>query len=157
MDLFTHVHGMVVHFPIALLLVSVVLELAALNPKWQTALKPAALVTHALGFLTAVAAVITGPEEDFRGVSTLGGAHETAAQVTTLIFGLLLAWRLWQQYKRQTFSRAAMTTYLVLSVVAALLLGYTGYLGGQMVYTQAVGIRHNGELVAPPIRHGARD
>lgn len=141
---------MVVHFPIALLFVSVGLEVAAVYKPWREKLQPAALVTLVLGTAAAAAAVVTGPDENYRGVSALGRIHENWAQITLVWFGLLTLWRLYMLYRQQALDGRRLTTYLILGAVGLGMLGYTGYLGGTMVYEQAVGVRIDGHLVAPP-------
>jgi uncharacterized membrane protein len=151
----THLHGMIVHFPIALLFTSVLLELLALHRPWQERLRMAALITLVLGTLGALAAVITGPDEMARGVTELGETHEHFAQVTLALFALLTVWRVGLLWLKRAFSGAQVIAYVVLACVGVGLLGYTGFLGGTMVYEKAVGVRVNGQLVQPPTRgHG---
>lgn len=146
----SHLHGMVVHFPIALLFVSVGLEAAALYKPWREKLQPAALVLLVLGTISAAAAVVTGPEENYRGVSALGRIHEQWAQITLFWFGLLTLWRLYLFFRHRMLAARSLAVYLVLGALGVGMLGYTGYLGGTMVYEQAVGVRQGGRLVAPP-------
>lgn len=150
MSLMTDLHGMAVHFPIALLFASVALELAALHPKLRAMAQPAALFTLILGTLGAAAAVFTGPEDNARGVTKLMGTHENMAHITLIIFGVLTVWRLYLLWRNQTLSRALLAGYIGLALIGLGALGYTGWLGGRMVYTEAVGVQRNGVMVAPP-------
>jgi uncharacterized membrane protein len=143
---------MVVHFPIALLLTSVLLELLALYKPWQERLRMPALITLVLGTLGAALAVATGPDDMARGVSSLVHTHERFADLTLILFGLLSAWRLALLWFKRSFSGAQVAAYVLLACVGVGLVGYTGYLGGTMVYEQAVGVKVNGQLVQPPTR-----
>jgi uncharacterized membrane protein len=150
----SHIHGMVVHFPIALLFSSVALELLALYKPWQDKLRAAALATLILGTLGAAASVMTGPDEMLRA-SPIGHTHENFADLTLITFGLLSLWRIVLLIRKRSMSTAVAGAYLVLCCVGLGLLGYTGYLGGSMVYDQAVGVRTNGQLVVPVPAHRA--
>ena len=146
----SHLHAMVVHFPIALLFISIGLEVATLYKPWREKLQPGALVMLVLGTAAAAAAVATGPDENYRGVSALGRIHENWAQITLVWFGLLTLWRLYMLYRQQPLDGRRLAAYLILGAVGLGMLGYTGYLGGTMVYEQAVGVRVGGRMVAPP-------
>lgn len=139
-------HGMLVHFPIALLFTSVALEIAALVPRLRS-LAPAALATLVLGAIGAVAAVVSGPEP---GGTNLMGSHHNFAHLTLILFGALAVARLWLVWKRRPLTRTLLSGYLLLAVVGLAMLGYTGYLGGRMVYEQAIGVQRNGVPVVPP-------
>ena len=150
MDFLTNLHGMVVHFPIALLITSVVLEAAAMYPKFSDSLRPAALITLLLGTAGAAAAVITGPEDNARGISHLGQVHQQWAQATLLVFGLLSLIRLWSLWRKQRLAGWRGTALLAVSVIGLGMLEYTGLLGGKMVYEEAIGVRRDGQLIVPP-------
>lgn len=157
MNMMTDLHGMVVHFPIALLFVGVGLELLALHPRLRSFLSPAALVTLVLGAVAAAVAVATGPDENARGVTNLVHTHEQMAQITLVLFGLLALWRLWLLWRKQPLTGANAVAYLLVACIGLGTLTYTGYLGGQMVYRQAIGVQRNGQLIVPPQpRHGLR-
>lgn len=156
MDPLTNLHGMVVHFPIALLFVSVGLELLALAPKWRGSLQPAALVTLLVGALGAFFSVVTGPEDNARGVTQLMHTHESWAKISMLIFGALAIWRLILAWRKKTVTGPAVAIYLVAAAIGLGSLGYVGYLGGKMVYEEAVGVQRNGVLVAPPTQRFQR-
>lgn len=159
MDQFTDLHAMVVHFPIALLFVSVGLEAASLHPKLRSHLSVAALITLVLGTIGAAVAVFTGPEDNARGVTRLMHVHEQWAQSTLILFGVLVLWRLFTVWKRREHTGVAAVGFVLLGLVGLGMLGYTGYLGGQMVYREAVGVQRNGAMVAPPVRgqfHGGQ-
>jgi uncharacterized membrane protein len=150
-QLASHLHGMVVHFPIALLLTALVLEAAALYKPWREKLHSVNLVLLLLGTLGAAAAVITGPDENFRGISQVGRVHENLAQLTLAFFAVVTALRLFVVWKKQAISPRLQAAFLAMLVIGAGLISYTGYLGGEMVYAQGIGVQVNGKLVNPPV------
>jgi uncharacterized membrane protein len=150
-DPLTDLHGMIVHFPIALLFVSVGLEAAALYPRLRPHLNMAAFVTLLLGTIGAAAAVFTGPEENAPGVTRLMHTHENWAHLTLIVFGVLSVWRLWSLWRRKEHAGIAAVAFVALGAVGLGMLGYTGWLGGQMVYQEGVGVQRNGTPVAPPV------
>jgi uncharacterized membrane protein len=149
----TELHSMVVHFPIALLFVAVALELAALYAPWREKLRPAAIITLVVGTLGAAVAVLTGPDENMRGIA-IGHTHESMAKITLLLFGILTVWRLYGVRKKQADSAVRTAAFLVVALVGLGVLSYTGWLGGQLVYQHGAGVKVNGQLVAPPAPRG---
>lgn len=134
------VHPLVVHFPIALLLTAVGLDVAALlvrRPAWHRV----ALWNLTLGTLGAGLAVLTGLRaEDVAKhsfeiwqVITL---HKRLG-ITTLILGLMtVSWRL--AHRDRLSSRARLiTTWISLTMAGTLAWG--AYLGGRLVYEFGVG------------------
>ena len=143
----THIHAMVIHFPIALLMAGFLSEIIALRSKNEFYEK-AAFYLLLLGALGAGAAYLSG---SYAGEGIEEGPlkvpmelHENAALVTlwisivTALFNVGLyffryksAWTKW--------TGALLFTALIGSVT------YTGYLGGQLVYSHGAGV----ELVLP--------
>lgn len=154
MDPLTNVHGMIVHFPIALLFVSFLLEVLALIPKYQAALRPAALVTLVIGAIGGMASVLSAPEDNARGVTMLMHTHEQWAHYTMFIFGALVVWRLWLLWRKRSFSGVQVIAYLLIAAVGLGTLTYTGYLGGKMVYDEAIGVKRDGKMVVQPKERG---
>ena len=144
-------HPAVVHFPIALTLVALLLEVLARSRRLR-ALEAGALALTVLAAVAAVVAVLTGNAAhdaavippDARG---LVHTHEEIGEFAMWwLLGVaavrsLLAWRGW-------FTGWRPWAYLVLVTVAACLVGYNGYLGGRMVFDHGVG-------TAPVEQHGA--
>lgn len=151
----TELHGMMVHFPIALLFVAVGLELLALYGPWRERLRPVVLVTLVIGTLGALGAVITGPEHNARGIA-IGEIHEKMGQLTLLLFAILTAWRLFTTWRKRSEGRLSTTIFLAIGLVGLGVLTYTGWLGGQLVYQHGAGVKVNGQLVAPPAPRGER-
>ncbi len=138
----THLHAMLVHFPIALVLVAFVSELAGflLKKKFYQQTSLYLLVLAALG---AIAAYLTG---DAAGDGMEGGSlhqaleiHEEAATFTLWITiaaaGAKIGLNLLANEIRWLTAVA-----FVLLLAAAGGVARTGYLGGQLVYRHAAGV-----------------
>jgi uncharacterized membrane protein len=167
-------HPIIVHFPIALLLASVALDLAAVIFR-RASLVEGATWALALGAPGAAAALASGwlSEHDINAAAApdLLHLHKVCAVLATVVFGALFLLRLiWQSPRllgwlrlafpnaralasAQTWSRSLLplayvkplprsvvVAYLLLSVIGAVLLALTGYLGGAMVYDHGVGL-----------------
>ena len=138
----THLHAMIVHFPIALVLVAFVSELAGffIQKKFFQQVSLYLLILAALG---AIAAFLTG---DAAGDGMEGGSlheamelHEHAA-VFTLWFTIAAAGAkiamVFLKKEIRWFRIAAFV--LLLGAVGGV--ARTGYLGGQLVFKHAAGV-----------------
>ncbi|THF72934.1 DUF2231 domain-containing protein [Cohnella fermenti] len=122
-------HFIITHFPIVLLLVSFLFDLAALIWKkkdWHTA----ALVCLVVGTLCTIAAVLTGPRMmRNEGVET----HELYGTMTMYLAIALSVVRLGiVLWKKRDIGRNPI--YLIVALVAVVLVMYTAHLGGKMVH-----------------------
>ncbi len=135
-------HPSIIHFPIVLSLVGVLLDLLSRFRRARS-LEPAGAVLMVLAAAGAVAAVLTGKaanEEAVvpRAAAALVGRHEQLGEIAMwLLIGvavvrLALAARGW-------FRGAAVWAYLLLAAAAAVVVGYQGHLGGQIVFRYGVG------------------
>ena len=148
----THMHAMIVHFPIALIFAGFLSELIALFTKREF-FKQAAFYLLLLGTAGAIAAYLSGDsagegieEGPLEGPMDL---HEDAALVTLWLSIALASFRVAVQY----FKLNQGWTRLVSIVGFTALIGsvsYTGYLGGQLVYKHGAGV----ELVLPDFNAG---
>lgn len=148
MPTWSHLHPLIVHFPIALLLVAPLLVLLGLLwPAQRTGLHAAALVLLLLGTCMAVLAVSTGMAATAAAgrnpelLPALDHHEHLAKQAAVLYSGLslaflvlyLLSWR-----RRQGTSPRWLIIvhllWLAASLGASLLLIQTGHLGGRMVH-----------------------
>lgn len=137
----TLLHPMLVHFPIALLMTSVLFDAVG---AWLTreSLREAALWGLVLGLLAGVAAFAAGDmaaeAAERAGVpESLIETHEHLAGATLGVFGALLAWRL---LLRNRFSPRTQIAYLMVAIVGLGLLSATGHYGGSLVYEHGVGV-----------------
>lgn len=133
------IHPALVHFPLALLFSSTVLEVFARLKKreraarWAVGMLAAGLAFTPVVALAGVIAYFTVPEHT-DGASFRMLVHAFLGVSASVFYGvvLLLRWR-----RRTEIARAGS---VALSVVAALFLGATGALGGYLVYQDGVGV-----------------
>jgi uncharacterized membrane protein len=153
-------HPLIVHTPVALLIVSALFELVgrATDVAWW---RKAAFAMLIVGVLGAAAAVLTGgPAGD--AAEKLGvpepavDAHEEMAQVTLWVGVAAVLAR--AVAGRMGAARGAMATLgLLLHLAAAVTVGVTGFRGGKLVFDHGAGVRVNGQPVtsgAAPAEHG---
>jgi uncharacterized membrane protein len=151
----THpLHPIVVHFPIALLVTAILFEFLEILLK-RDSLREAATWLLGLGFLGALAATATGvwAEEAAEEAGVPESAietHELFAFATVAVFGILLAVR-WLQGKRRIpeFPRV----FLAIGLVGVVLMGLTGYFGGDLVYRYGAGVEPSAPVSAPASDH----
>ncbi len=120
-------HPLVVHFPIACLLLALVAEaLVLLNgARWRVC----TWFLLAAGTAGAIAAVISGSQLPVESHGPAGERHELLGWITlvaSLGSGTLLVLAEWRQRQRWLFRLALLLT--------AVLVGITGHLGGELVY-----------------------
>ncbi len=131
-------HPAIVHFPIALLIVSVVLDALGLLFR-QVSLTQAGFATLVAGGLGAGAAALTGPAEDAKDAASraLLTQHELFALITVLVSLILIGVRIGNAGGMRG---AAALGYLAGGVVLILAVAVTGYRGGEMAYGHGVGV-----------------
>lgn len=137
---FTHLHPAITHFPIVLLIASILLDLYG---RWQPAVRRTAWITLLLGTLSAIPAVITGiiahiPYEETAVIGSIE-QHEWLGFLTTGIFIALTAWR-WRS-RRANGETSASWLYLTIGVLGLAVLTITGMTGGNLVYNLGVGVK----------------
>ena len=134
-------HAAVNDLPVALLLVTVLFDLAAWLTK-RASLEAAARWTLWAGVLGGWVAVIAGLEaedviEHGEAIHELMETHETLALVTMGIFTVVLAWRLVRRARLGGVEQAALR---LLSVAGLVGIVWTGRIGGKLVFEHAAGI-----------------
>jgi uncharacterized membrane protein len=143
----THLHAMIIHFPIALLVVGFITELIAVFIKNEF-FKNTAFYLLLLGSLGAIAAYVTG---SYAGEGVEEGPlkipmelHEQAALITlwlsiiTALFSVLI-------YFFKVKNVAAKWANILLYALLVISVARTGYLGGQLVFSHGAGV----ELALP--------
>lgn len=123
-----NLHFIIIHVPIAMLIFSFLFDLAAKLAKkkeWHAA----GMLCLIVGTLGAIAAVLTGPEVRNPGVPM----HEMYGKLTMGLAIILTLVRLIIQIRKRS-EIGGNAAYLAASLVAVLLVGYTGHLGGKMVH-----------------------
>ena len=145
------VHPTIVHFPIALLFTAVFFEIFGSwiqrdsyrqFGQWLLILGLiSGIVASAVGFWGEEAVVAAGVPE--KAVDR----HEFLAVITLVVFALMLfiRWRV-----RDRWSVRNQSIYFILAVLGVLLLGTTGYFGGDLVYRYGAGVQKQATVATPP-------
>lgn len=142
-----HIHAMVIHFPIALILVGFLSEIIALIIK-KPFFAEAAFYLLLLGASGAIVAYISG---SYAGDGMTDGIlqkpmelHEEAATITLWLAIITALYRVALYYFKY---HKTWTIWVGLMLFVALVgsVGRTGYLGGQLVFQHGAGI----ELALP--------
>jgi len=131
----THLHPMIVHFPIALVTIGFLAELASLFFKKDSSLPKISLYLLIIGTLAAVAAVLAGVFFTEKLSGAAGAIKETHALLAFVTTGLLLVTSflrlpLLKGKETKTTKQLAFAFYL-LSMIAV---SATGFYGGTLVY-----------------------
>jgi uncharacterized membrane protein len=131
-------HPAIVHFPIALLIVSVVLDGCGVGFR-RASLTQAGFYTLMIGSLAATAAVLSGPEHAAKDAAsvTILHRHELFAALTVLCCLILVGMRLGNA---EGLYGTGAVGYLALGGVLIVCIVLTGYFGGQLVYDHGVGV-----------------
>ena len=137
-----HLHPMIVHFPIALIVVGFLFELFYLLYKKETCLSKTGLYLMVLGTLGAIAAYLTGEffTSDLTGEA--GKAQETHELLALITMSAMIVATLLRGYLIWKKKEATNLRWVVFSLYAlgALMVGATGYLGGSLVYNYLIGL-----------------
>mgnify|MGYP006282186127 CR=1 FL=1 len=143
-------HPLIVHFPIALLLVGTVVRLGgALRGRWTSLsfLVPAGRLLLVLGTVGAWAAVYTGTWADAEVARSLCDptvveAHEMWAYRVGYLFtgGLLVDAVLWLRRPGARIRRGLFAVLVLVLLGGSAGLGYVGHLGAKLVYQQAAAV-----------------
>lgn len=136
-------HPIIVHFPIALLILGLFLDLAALLMKREW-LSRAALVLLVVGTLASVAAVRSGSAQamEIARPPALDAAIEEHAESgkLTMFFFLALAGARGALARFRKLTAALHWVTFAAWIVGALLLARAGYFGGMLVYRHGAGV-----------------
>ncbi len=140
----TYIHPMVVHFPIALLMIGFLSEVTGAILKKEF-FSTAAFYLVILGALGVVAAYFSGGLAG-EGIAETGPlkqaleTHESAAQLTVwLVVATALVRVALVVFKK--FGGALQGFAIALFLVTVLSVARTGHFGGQLVYKHAAGVR----------------
>ena len=143
MDL-THLHPMIVHFPIALLIVGFLFDIAGSITKRES-FTQTAFYLIILGALGVIAAFITGDQAG-SGITEEGALkqalenHEDAATLTIWIVSIAAAFRIALVLLKK-FKGVLKMVSLALFLIAVMSIARTGYYGGELVYKHAAGVQ----------------
>jgi uncharacterized membrane protein len=142
-------HPFTVHFPIALLLANGLLTLLYLRHRQQRAFETSAYHCLVLGWIGALAAVLSGAWDAWQQVYAPGATistavlnrvniHAAAGVAIVLVYGRALLLR--RRYPGVLDDPQQRRGYLGLLLAGVLLVLLGGWLGGQLVYTFRLGI-----------------
>jgi len=134
--LWPKMHGAMVHFPVALSVVSVFFDVTALafplSSPSRVNLRAAGFYTLEIGALGAIGAVFSGlvmTDWNFLGHGALATHHAFVWPA----FALLIELAVWRLVVGQTATRRAFAFYLLLAACMVALMGGAGYSGGEML------------------------
>lgn len=143
MDL-THLHPMIVHFPIALLIVGFLTDILGLLTKREF-FTQAGFYMLILGTLGVIAAYLSG-EQAGGGISEEGAlkqaleTHENAALITIWLASITAVFRIALVYFKK-YKGALKIASLVLFLLVVGSIARTGNYGGELVYKHAAGVQ----------------
>lgn len=150
---FTTIHPMLVHFPIALLIVGFLFETVGFFVKKEF-FGTAGFYLLLLGATGVAAAFLTGQYAG-DGITEVGSlksaleTHEEAAELTLWLAGIAVVARI-AVLAFKKYSGVYRAAAYVLFLLAVLSVGRTGFYGGELVYKHAAGVQLNFSLEAFP-------
>lgn len=138
-------HPLIVHFPVALLVMAVVADALALAARRVSWLPSVATAVYVVGALATWAALLSG-RQAAEGVlipvaaNALLTDHEDWAERTVWFFSILALVRVAIQWRRLAAPAAVRLGLLVAGLAGTLLVFQTGERGGQLVFQYGVGV-----------------
>lgn len=137
-----HLHPMIVHFPVALIIVGFIADVASLLFKNEKCLMKTGFYLMVLGTLATIAAWTTGQlftEEPTQGeILKVFRKHETGALVTMVLMIFGSAFRTWLVYNKKEESSLKWISF-GFYLLAAAGVAFTGLMGGTIVYNFMIG------------------
>lgn len=134
----SHIHPVIVHFPVALIIIGFLIETVSIFNKREKCLSRAGFYLLLVGTLGAAAAWASGhlfTNEPTSGpVMDVFVKHETGALVTLITMTLASAFRIWLESAGKENSGLKWIAY-ALYMAGCLSVAFTGLMGGTMVYT----------------------
>jgi uncharacterized membrane protein len=139
----SHFHPMIVHFPVALIAVGFLFDLAYIFYKKEFCLSKAGFYLMILGTLGAIAAFATGhlfTDQPTQGeIVKVFLRHENAALITMIAMILASLVRTYLVISKKEESNLKWLSFC-LYLIGFLAVGFTGFMGGTMVYNFMLGI-----------------
>lgn len=138
----SHLHPMIVHFPIALIIVGFLADTLYIFYKEESWLSKAGFSLMILGTLAGGAAALTGllfTNEPTEGsIVSIYKLHTTGALITIISMSLVSLLRIYAvlKHKEEKFKWLIYGLYLIGTAAVS----FTGYIGGTMVYGYMLGI-----------------
>jgi uncharacterized membrane protein len=133
----SHLHPLIVHFPIALIIAGFAADVLSLFLKKEKCLSRTGFYLMVAGALAAVAAWLTGQlftNEPTQGeIVKIFQKHETGALITMIIMIIGASFRIWLVAKGKEESSLKWVSF-ALYLTAFVAVSFTGFMGGTMVY-----------------------
>lgn len=159
----THIHLLLNHVAILGSVFSIVLLIAGMVLK-SDVLKKTAMIGFVIAALVAIPVFLTGePAEE--SVENIAGTikatieeHEESAEISIWLVEFMGAVSLLTFFlakKSNTINKGLLSFLLLLSIVAAGSISYTGFLGGKIRHTELSGL--NGNATGQPDKAGEED
>ena len=138
----SYLHPMIVHFPIAIIMIGFLFDLSSLFITREKCLSRMGLYLEVIGMFSAIAAFgsgyyLTSPMEGEAGV--MRDQHQLFATLTLISIILAAFFRLvlvYQKKEESYLKYAAMSLFLLAFVFVII----TGHLGGLLVYENMIGL-----------------
>lgn len=145
MEFLAELHPLIVHFPIASLILYSLFEITGILIKREFVLKMA-YVLLVIGIVTAVGAVLTGNQAAEAAViynaewDNVIDKHEDYATITLWYFFAILVFRTYLTVKKK-FSGIYKYVFIPLVVLGIFLIYETGVYGSKLVYEHGIGTK----------------
>lgn len=138
-----HFHPIIVHFPVALIIVGFLADVLSLFFKEEKCLSKTGFYLMVLGALAAIAAWTSGQlftDEPTQGeIVKVFERHENGALITMILMILGASLRIWLVIKKREETQLKWVVF-VLFFLAFAAVTYTGFNGGRMVYDFMLGL-----------------
>jgi uncharacterized membrane protein len=133
----SHLHPLIVHFPVALIITGFAADVLSLFLKKEKCLSRAGFYLIVAGAVAAVAAWLTGQlftHEPTQGeIVRIFEKHETGAFITMITIVIGASFRIWLVAAKKEESRMKWISF-GLYLIAFAAVTFTGFMGGTMVY-----------------------
>jgi uncharacterized membrane protein len=137
-----HLHPLIVHFPIAIIIVGFAAEVASLFFRKEKCLSKTGFYLMVIGSLAAIAAWSTGhlfTEEPSQGdILNVYEKHATGGLITMILIVAGTLFRIWLVVKKKEESKMKWIVF-GFYLLAFIAVSLTGFLGGKMVYDFMIG------------------
>lgn len=135
------IHPLVVHFPIALLIVAAVAYVFSVATR-REGFWVLGLFLHMLGVVGAIAAFLSGNSAESSIVHTaeihdMVELHEMLGMISMWAFGLMAVWSFMRRESKLLWEKAL---YCLVFCGLAGMLAWNGHLGGRLVYEKGAGV-----------------
>lgn len=138
-----HFHPIIVHFPVALIIVGFLADVLSLLFKKEKCLSKTGFYLMVPGALAAIAAWTSGQlftDEPTQGeIVKVFERHENGALITMILMILGASLRIWLVIKKREETQLKWVVF-VLYFLAFAAVSYTGFNGGRMVYDFMLGL-----------------